>query len=169
MGKKRGCKKRGMEGPSDAIAVRGFFRLQLVDPDGSVAGDSGWCHNLVTNDGFGNFIVRSLANSAGSTPSIGFMALGSGTAPATSATALDLELNGGTKRFAVTAATSSKTVQFTGTLASNTVTDTKVSNIGLFASTSGGTMFAGNTFSSSSLATNQAVNCTYSVVFATTT
>ena len=59
-------------------------------------------------------------------------------------------------------------MQFTGTFSSSNsfVTSTQnISNIGLFATSSGGTLFAGNTFASSSCATNQDVNCTYVISF----
>jgi hypothetical protein len=40
-----------------------------------------------------------------------------------------------------------------------------ISNIGLFNSSSTGTLFAGNTYASSSCASNQAVNITYDITF----
>ena len=43
-----------------------------------------------------------------------------------------------------------------------------IQNVGLFSGSTqgGGTMFAGNTYATSSLATNQAVNGTYNIAFA---
>jgi len=152
----------------EEIAVRGMFRVNIVNPDGSVFGDSGWHENQVTNLGFNNFLVSALGAIAGSSQ-IGFAALGTGGAPAAADTALAGEVS---VRAAVTAATSSgsKTVRFTATFASSNsfVTATKnIANIGLFAaSVSGaGTVFAGNTFASSSCATNQNCNATYDIIF----
>ncbi len=149
-----------------AIKVRGFFRLHLVDPDGTIVGDSGWRKNIVTNDGFNEYLVSALGGIAGS-KQVSHVALGTGSVPASNATSLSGEVQ---VRAAVTAATSStsKTVRFTATFASSMsfVTATvNLSNIGLFNSASGGTLFAGNTFASSSCATNQAVNVTYDVTF----
>ena len=151
----------------DALKVRGLFRLQITE-DGEVVGDSGWRENQVVNLGFNQYLVSTLGAIAGS-KQITHMALGSGTVPGAAATSLNGEVQ---VRQAVTAATSSssKTLRLTGTFASanSFVTNTQnISNIGLFnTSTQGaGTIFAGNTFASSSVATNQQVNCTYDIIF----
>lgn len=150
---------------NEGIKVRGFFRVQITE-DGKLVGDSGWKKNVVTNLGFNQYLVSALGAIAGS-KQISHMALGTGGAPATDATTLAGEV---VKRAAVTAATSntSKALQLTATFASadSFVTDTQnISNIGLFNSSATGTLFAGNTFASSSCATNQSVNCTYVVSF----
>ena len=150
---------------SDKINVKGCFRLQ-IEEDGKIVGDSGWNLNQVVNDGFNDFLCKLLANTTGS-KQVTHLALGSGTVPGAAATTLDGEVE---ERQAVSADTSSssKTIRFTGTFSSsnNFVTNTQnLSNIGLFNSSSGGAMFAGNTYASSSCATNQNVNCTYDVIF----
>lgn len=151
---------------SDTIkAVRGFFHVQITE-DNKIVGDSGWIENQVTNLGFNEYLVSALGAIAGS-KQVSHMALGSGTVPGAAATTLDGEV---VKRASVTAATSSssKTVRFTATFSSanSFVTNTQnISNIGLFNSSSTGTLFAGNTYASSSCATNQNVNCTYDIIF----
>ncbi len=145
---------------ADAVGIKGSFRLQITE-DGQVVGDSGWWTNQITNEGF-RAMIRAVSGISGSSQ-ISHLALGSGGAPAASDTTLAGEV---VKRAAVTAATSStsKAVQFTGTFSSSNsfVTNTQnISNIGLFATSSSGTLFAGNTFASSSCATNQDVNVTY--------
>ena len=145
---------------ADAVGIKGSFRLQITE-DGKVVGDSGWWTNQITNEGF-RAMIRAVSGITGSSQ-ITHLALGSGGAPAASDTTLGGEV---VKRAAVTAATSStsKAVQFTGTFSSSNsfVTNTQnISNIGLFATSSSGTLFAGNTFASSSCATNQDVNVTY--------
>ena len=153
----------------DTIKVKGSYRLQLEE-DGKIVGDSGWHENQVTNLGFNQYIVSTIGAIGGS-KQVTHIALGTGGAPNASATSLagegDIE-----KRQAVTAATSSgsKTVRFTGTFASadSFVTATKnISNIGLFntSTQSTGTLLAGNTYASSSVATNQNCNCTYDLIF----
>ena len=151
---------------SDGILVKGAFRLNIVE-DGKVVGDSGWLSNQVTNEGFRNYMARALGAISGSLQ-VSHLALGSGGAPAAADTSLAGEV---VKRQAVTAATSStsKAVLFTGTFSSanSFVTNTQnISNIGLFNSSSTGTLFAGNTFASSSCATNQDVNVSYAISFA---
>lgn len=152
----------------DGIRVKGFFRLH-IEEDGQLVGDSGWRQNQVTNDGFNNFLAKLLGGIAGSSQ-ITHAALGTGGAPAASDTTLSGEVQ---KRQAITAATSStsKAVQFTATFSSanSFVTATQnISNIALAATSTAGaaTIFAGNTYASSSVATNQNVNITYSITFA---
>lgn len=146
----------------EPIKVRGFFRICIVDPgkDGEpdkVAGDSGWLPNLVTNEGKRNYLARLLGALASSSQ-IGYMALGTGGAPIATDTTLAGEQSA---RTAVTAQTSGSTaVQFTATFSSagSFVTASKnLSNVGLFAGASSGTLFAGNTYASSACATNQDV------------
>ena len=154
----------------DQSAVRGFFRVHIVDEDGKVAGDSGWQSNQITNDGFNQFLVSALGSISGS-KYVSHLALGTAGAPAAGDTALAGEIVGtGVSRQAVTAATSSssKTVRFTGTFASANSFCSRtenISNVGLFNSNASGTCFAGNTYNSSSCATNQNVNVTYDIVF----
>jgi len=154
--------KKGVE---EATKIRGFYRVNIVGEDGEIVGDSGWKENLVTNLGFNQYLVSTLGAIAGS-KQLSHMALGTGGAPVATDTTLAGEVE---VRAAVTAATSSssKTLRLTATFASavSFVTDTRnISNVGLFNTSSGGTLFAGNTFASSSVATNQAVNATYDVI-----
>lgn len=156
-----------MEVMEQGLKVRGFYRVQIENPeDGSLAGDSGWNENQVTNDGFLNYLVKLLGAISGSSQ-IGYVGLGTGTVPGATATTLHGEV---TSRTAVTAASSnsSKAVRFTATFSSagsfvgSTV---NLQNIGLFATNTGGTLFAGNTYATSSCATNQNVNVTYDITF----
>lgn len=155
-----------MEEQQEGIRVRGFYRVQIKNPDGKVAGDSGWKENLVTNAGFRYYLSYLLGALAGSIQ-VSHMALGTGGTPNATDTTLGGEV---VKRAAVSAASSGSTsVQFTATFDSTAsfVTSTQnISNIGLVNSSATGTLFSGNTFNSSSCATNQTVNATYRVTFA---
>ncbi|MHC4752909.1 MAG: hypothetical protein ACYTFW_23940 [Planctomycetota bacterium] len=154
---------------TDGVSIHGFFRLQIEDPDGSIVGDSGWCENTVTNDGKLQYIVRALASSAGS-KYLSYAALGEGTEPGAAATSLESEVvgtQGSQIRDAMTMESSGSTaLRCTGTFSSSDsfVTATEsIANIGLFQSSTGGTIFAGNTFASSTCAVNQNVNYTYDI------
>ena len=158
--------------PLEGIKVKGCFRLQITEDTENgpkVVGDSGWHENQVVNLGFQHYLVELLGASANS-KQVTHLALGTGGAPAAADTSLAGE-NATAKRQAVTAAVvASKTQQFTGTFASanSFLTGTKnLSNIGLFntSTTVTGTIFAGNTFASSAVATNQNVNVTYQIRF----
>lgn len=151
--------------PVEGLRVKGMYRVQLEE-DGEIVGDSGWNENLVTNAGFLNYLVELLGAISGAIQ-VSHLALGTGGAPIATDTTLAGEV---VKRQAVTAATSStsKTCRFTGTFASanSFVTNTQnISNIGLFNSSSTGTLFSGNTYTSSACATNQNVNTTYDIIF----
>lgn len=149
-----------------AVGISGFVRLQ-IEEDGCIVGDSGWRRNQITNDGVRYFLAALLGGTTGSIQ-VSHAALGSGAAPASDATTLPSELAEGV-RDAVAAQTNGSTaVRFTGTFASGDsfVTATRtLSNIGLFGTSSGGTCFAGNTYDSSTCATNQNVNYTYDITF----
>lgn len=152
------------------IKLKGFFRLQIEDgPTGKIVGDSGWVQNQVTNDGFKLYLADNIGKSAGS-KQIAYVALGTGAAPASNATTLPGEIMASTQRTGVTYANvSSSTAQFTATFSSGDsflTGSSDLANIGLFATTStSDTIFAGNTYNSSSCDTNQNVNITYQIRF----
>ena len=155
---------------TEGIKIRGMYRVQIAE-DGEIVGDSGWHQNQVTNDGFNDYLCRLLGNTT-SSKQVTHMALGTGTAPGTGATTLDGELDQTSSRAAVTVATSntSKTVRFTATFSSAssfTSATVTLQNIGLFqqSNTTTATLFAGNTYATSSCATNQNVNATYDITF----
>ena len=153
------------ENPTDGVRVRGFFRVQIEDEEFGIIGDTGWRENQITNLGFLNIVNQLGTSLTGSKHS--HLALGSGGAPASNATTLPGEVE---VRAALTAANSGSTaLQMTATFASSAsfVTNTQnISNIGVFGTNTGGTLLSGNTYASSSCATNQAVNATYTWTFA---
>ena len=155
-----------MQPTTEGIRIKGFFRLHIVADTGEIVGDSGWRENQITNDGFDQYLAKALGAISGS-KQVSHMAIGSGTVPGAAATTLHGEV---VKRASVTAASSSssKAVRFTATFdsANSFVTNTQnISNVGLFNSSSTGTLFAGNTYASSSVATNQSVYATYDITF----
>lgn len=144
----------------DSAKPRGFYRVQITEGGKGVVGDSGWKENTVTNDGIQQYLVNWLVGDTSNGKSITHAALGTGGAPVVTDTALSGEV---VKRQAVTTSVvASRTAQFTAQFASanSFVTNTQnISNIGLFNTSSAatGTVFAGNTYASSSCATNQNV------------
>lgn len=159
------------------VKIKGMFRLQIVDQDGTVRGDSGYRENQVTNLGFNNIVNQLGTSLTGS--KISHAALGTGGAPAASDTTQSGEVStngsGSVVRAALTAATSStsKTLRNTATFSSANsfvTASANISNIGLWQTsgptTASGTLMAGNTYTSSACATNQNVNVTYDLIFA---
>ena len=154
----------------DGLRARGFFKLQIKDADGKVAGDSGWKENQIVNLGFQDYLCQGISGMAGS-KTISHAMLGTGTAPGATATALAGEITDvAAARAAVTPTTiASKTIQFAFTIASNVYTEAKtIQNVGLInhsSTATAGTIFAGNTYATSALATNQSVNGSYQIRF----
>lgn len=163
-----------MSRATDEIKVRGFFRINIIEhlPNGKqkIVGDSGYRKNLTVNLGFQDYICKTLAGASGS-KTVSHVAIGTGAAPAATDTSLAGEIMSSTQRVTVsTSIISSKTLQFTAAFlsANSFLTATaNLSNVGLFNTSSTGTLLCGNTFTSSACATNQSVNITYQLRFAT--
>lgn len=156
----------------ERAGVRGFFRFQIIeDKDGVpvVVGDSGEQENQITNVGFQNGIVDCLGGISGSSQ-ITHVALGTGTVPGASDTSLNGEITdvAGARCAVTPTVISSKTLQFAFTLNSNVYTAAKtIQNIGLFqtSTTNAGSLYAGQTYATSQLQTNQSVQGTYQLRF----
>lgn len=155
------------------LKVKGCFHLQIVDEDGTIAGDSGPAWNIVTTGGFqqiGLLIGTALAGNQWS-----HLNVGTNGTPASNATALPSEVtgtSGAVQRDLATAATQggSKTLRFTGTMdsaASFVTAQQTINNVGIFAHSSAASLMAGASYTASSVATNQNVNITYDLVFET--
>ncbi|MCG7852810.1 MAG: hypothetical protein MIO92_09835 [Methanosarcinaceae archaeon] len=151
----------------DGIHVRGMFRIRLGEdnPDGSVSvvGDSGWQDNQITDLGFQDYICKSIGAVAAS-KQIGSIAIGTGAAPASDATAIANE----TIRTACAGAVvGSTTLRMTATIASGDQPGAcTINNAGLVNGTaSDGTFLCGNTYATSAWATNQGLSATYDLVF----
>ena len=159
------------------MKARGFFRIKIGDSkreDGAIeveTGDSGWRKNTIVNLGFNQYLVQTLGGMAGS-KTVSYALLGTGTAPGVTDTSLNGELTDAAgMRMAVspTSSSNSKAIVFAFTLNSNVITAAHtIQNVGLIntSTTSIGTIFAGNTYTTSALATNQVVNGSYQINFA---
>ena len=149
----------------ESIKVRGMFRIQIEDEEYGIVGDSGWCENQITNLGFLNIINQLGTSLTGTKHS--HIALGTGGTISSSATSLTGEVTG---RAALTAASNGSTaLQMTATFASSdsfVTASRNLSNIGVFGASAAGTLLSGNTYASSTCATNQNVNVTYQWGFA---
>lgn len=156
--------------PYSKSKVGGFFRLNIteeVDGKKVVKGDSGWTPNVLMNLGVQHFIVEAMLSTSGSSQILS-AALGSGGTPTSTQTSLTNEVATAAGRFAVAGVVSaSRTLRYTGSLQSNVLPATTIGNVGLFAvsTTGAGSIFAGTTYATSALATNQAVNLTYDIQF----
>jgi hypothetical protein len=148
------------------MKLRGFSRVQIVKKGGKIVGDSGWCGpNQVTLAGFkflGYGVFATVSNAQYRS-----IALGTGGVPASNATALEGELSD-------TAAATLRILDYYSNIGSKTHrhygtfdpmaigAGSNISNIGIFAGTPNA-IFAGNTYASSALASNQSVYFTYDI------
>ena len=159
------------------LKLAGFFRVQITEEGKGVVGDSGWKKNAVTDLGVLNYLLLWLCSGSGG-KFIYWMGLGTGTQPGAADTTLNGEIyhksasSASNSRASVSSSTiASHTAQFTAAFnsANSFVTaSVNISNVGLFADSltslaANGTLFAGNTYSSSTCATNQSVNVTYQI------
>jgi len=149
---------------TEMLKVKGFFRLQVVDPKtGKLKGDSGWRKNTVVNLGFQDYICRTIGGVAGS-KQVTHMAIGTGTAPGVTDTALQGETGQRvtTTNSVISSKTLQATAQFAGTDMGSTCT---IQNVALVNTSSGGTILCGTTYATSQWASNQNVNATYQLRF----
>jgi len=171
------AKKKNL--PASSLGMTGFYRVNIVDPDARVAGDSGWKKNLIPLDGMMKYVAYRFVNSAGSYICPSYMNLGSlQSTLATNATSLPGEMNkslaasfGATAN--VTTGYPSMTNRFTATFVSNsmmaTTGNSTIGCIGLYAYTTANSIMCGGSFASSTLGSNQAINCTYDIVWTAST
>lgn len=140
----------------DKVWMKGFMRVQLVEKDGRVVGDSGMLGpNQVVNLGFQDYVCKTLAGLSGS-KTISHMAIGTGTVPGAAATSLDGEtaVRVTTTNTVVASKTLQATCQFAGSDMSGTCT---IQNVGLYNTSATGTLIAGMTYATSQWASNQNV------------
>lgn len=185
--------RRRRKSQKECVKVSGFFRIQVTEGDPShpetlkVVGDSGvdangelingdgYLPNLVTSLGFAQYLCLLLAGSAGS-KTISHMLVGTGGAPASGDTALSGEITHATdsrKTVAPTTAASGAGYNVSFAAAFNSVASfltasANLSNVALIntLTTNIGTIFAGNTYASSAVATNNNLAVTYAIKFA---
>ena len=155
----------------DFITLQGFTRVKIGETkDGKlvIVGDSGWRGpNEIVNEGFQDYICKSIGSLSGS-KFITHAGIGTGTAP--NATHNTLQGETGTREAVSNSVIASKTLQATAAWASGVHPgDCTLQNVGLFNTSSGGSLLCGNTFATSSWGSNQAVSMTYQLRFQTTT
>lgn len=148
-----------------AIKIKGMSRLQIVDKKTRrIVGDTGWRENQITNYGLNSCICAAPIGAA-SVQAAG-MILGSGTVPASSATALDGSNTDQYSTFAQSAVQASLSARMTQSFDGNASSMATLANIGILAASTG-SLIAGLTFASSSLGTDQDVNATYEFQYST--
>ena len=171
--------RKRKKNPKVNMAVEGFYRINIVDPDGRVHGDSGWKHNLITSGGLTAYVTYLFGGSAGSSR-VGYMQLGSlASNLASDASSLPGEYGkslmasiASTQITTRAGSTAGDTVRFLATFVSNSIistTNQTIACIGLYATTNQSSVFCGGSFTASTLGQSQAINATYDAVFLAST
>lgn len=161
--------------PKSGVGIEGFYRVNIVDPDGTVKGDSGWKHNIIPSGGLTGYISYLFAGSAGSSR-VGYMQLGSLVSSlATNDSSLAGEYGkslmasiGATQFTSRAASAAGDSVRFLATFVSGSIisaTNQTIGCIGLYNTTAANSIMCGGSFTASTLGSNQAINCSYTVVF----
>ena len=160
---------RKTKGHSDGMKVRGFFRVQIIEGVNNIVRDSGWIENQITNGGILNFLVNGILPSV-TGKTIGWMSLGTGSAPSAGGTVLAGEVS--IRSAVIGSAVGTSTARFIATfptsssLSAHPIT---LSNVGLFDSgvVAGSILFSGGDINPTQVwVSNQTVKVTYDIVFA---
>ena len=169
-------KKERTQHPTESSGLHGFYRVNIVEQDGSVSGDSGWHHNLITTDGLSGYITQLFLSAAGSSyvNSLHLGSLQSGLA--SDASSLPGEFAKSMMRSVATQSTvraasnAGDTARYLATFASNVLSNpSTIACAGLYATSGANSIFCGGSFASSTVGSTQAVNCSYDVVFLAST
>ena len=167
-------------GTAPEVGISGFYRVNIVDPDGTVKGDSGWHKNVISNLGLANYIAYSFAPTGGSTGLVpAYMQLGSlASSHASNLVAVTGQYAtgsaasiGSTAHTTRAAQSDGHTVRFYATFVSNSLVTSgtsSIAGIGLYNAVSVSSAMCAGTFAGSTLGSNQAVNCSYDIVFSAT-
>ncbi len=167
--KTRAKTARALRATRDHVRVHGFFRVQIgmwAGRGAVIVGDTGWRRNTVTNDGLTNYIAGTVGAVSGS-KQVSHMGIGTQT---NAINATQSELSGPlTTESRVTVSPSTiNTGTFQATASWGSAVHTAASTIGalgLYNTSAGGSMAAGQTFATSQWASNQNVSATYQLRF----
>lgn len=153
---------------TDTFKVKGFVRLQVINPDGSIASDTGFSENGITAAGVA--AIAGLVGNTGSITAFSYLAVGTtATAFAKTQTTLAAEI------------TDSGLARSQATVSRTTTTDTNdtlrhlylwtasgsktIVEAGIFNASSGGTMLGRKVTTSTSIVSGQLLQITYDIVF----
>ena len=152
----------------DRKKVRGFYRLMLGEDKGhkvKIVGDTGWLENTVTNDGLDNYIAATVGKVAGS-KQFEYMQLATQT-DVVGATQAALVGETRVRKSVSPSVIATGTFQATALWSSTDNTaQVTIGAIGLYNTSSGGSLGAGQTFTTSAWASNQNVSASYQIRFA---
>lgn len=150
----------------DGTKIKGFFRGQIVDAEtGKVVGDTGVVENMVVNGGLSALAAFCVA-AAGSNKPV-YAVLHSQT-DAMSATRISMLSSGNSMHSITASGTTGSSATMSGSFTGSNGALTPVGGLGLYMTNSAtNSLFAGQIFTTSNMATNQNFNFSYTIGFAT--
>lgn len=145
----------------EAIKVRGFGRLQIVNAKtGKIEGDSRWCKNLITDTGFDDLIVGAIGGIANSSQ-VTHMALGTQTDAAVSTqTSMSGEAAWAPRKTTTESLVGNGTLQATASWDTDEATGSNIGSVGLYGTSTGGSIGNVILVSTSAKTTDQTLNAT---------
>lgn len=156
----------------NGISVKGFFRVQIVDKKtGKIKGESPWMENLITNYGRENCIAAPPFGISGSVQATS-MVLASASQATSDLSAASSMYEAYTDQYSsfVTAAiitgAVTNTARITQSFSSNATMSLEA--IGMVRATTGTNLICANSFTASTMSTDQTLNATYELRYATT-
>jgi hypothetical protein len=154
--------------PHENLSPKGFIRLQLKNArTGEIEGDSGWNQNVITDDGFDNYIVGAVGGIAGS-KQVTHLALGTQTnAPVSTQATASGEDTWAARKAPTLSLVGDGTLQATASWETNEATASNVGAIAMhdISTVNDRTACAIATFASSAKTTDQTINATYQLRF----
>jgi hypothetical protein len=146
----------------EALKVRGFVRLQLVNRDGSIAADR-TVENAITANGFQHYIAGAMGAIGGSKQVSHMQVATQTTAPSSSQQTASGEFEA--RETTTNTFVGNGTMQATAVFATNEATQSVLGGVALYNTSSGGTCACVATFATSQKTTDQTLNITYQIRF----
>lgn len=141
------------------VRIRGFYRVMLHDVRNGKKVYTPWRQNVITADGFQNYIVGTIAALGGSKTISHMQVATQTTAPTSSQNTASGEFEA---RKAVTNSfVANGTLRATASWNTNEATQSTLGGVALYNTSSGGTAGSIATFSTSNKTTDQTLNITY--------
>lgn len=151
--------RKRARGGREEVHVRGFYRLMLRDTKTGRKVYTPFRKNVVTADGFQNYIVGPIGALAGSKTISHMQVATQTTAPSSSQTTASGEFEA--RKATTNTFVANGTLRATASWNTNEATQSNLGGVALYNTSSGGTAGSIATFSTSAKTTDQTLNITY--------
>jgi hypothetical protein len=153
------AKARNRKVPKEKLTIKGFVRFELVNIKTGEKRRSRWYKNIITADGFQNYIVGSIGNIAGAKNVTHLQVATQTAAPLSSQTSASGEFE--SRKTTSNSFISPGTFQATMSFNTNEATQSTMGAVALYNTSAGGTAASIATFATSNKTTDQTMAITY--------